>query len=78
MRTIEFGIEAADDRGDVTVTFAGVTVVGSSKAAWEQVDDDTFRVRAVKGAVYRFTWTATDAAGNTATDSAEVVVDKER
>jgi hypothetical protein len=74
MRTIEFTIDAADDSGDVTVELTGVTVTGSSRAAWEQVDDDTFRVKAVKGAVYVFTWTATDAAGNTATGSAEVAV----
>ena len=49
---------------------------GLVEGAWEQIDDDTFRVKAVKGAVYRFTWTATDAAGNTATDTAEVVVGK--
>lgn len=76
MRTVEFTIDAADDSGDVTVELTDVTATGSSKADWEQLDDDTFRVKAVKGAVYRFTWTATDAAGNTATDTVEVVVGK--
>jgi predicted extracellular nuclease len=76
MRTVEFTIDAADDSGDVTVEFTDVTATGSSKADWEQLDDDTFRVKAVKGAVYRFTWTATDAAGNTATDTVEVAVGK--
>ena len=76
LRTVEFTIDAADDRGDVTVEFDGVGVTGSSKARWVQIDDDTFQVVAAKGAVYRFTWTATDAAGNTATDTAEVVVGK--
>ncbi|MDQ7877008.1 ExeM/NucH family extracellular endonuclease [Microbacterium sp. QXD-8] len=77
MRTVDFTIDAADDSGDdVTVELTDVTATGSSKADWEQLDDDTFRVKAVKGAVYRFTWTATDAAGNTATDTVEVVVGK--
>jgi predicted extracellular nuclease len=76
MRTVEFTIDAADDSGDVTVEFTDATATGSSKADWVQIDDDTFRVKAVKGAVYRFTWTATDAAGNTATDTVEVVVGK--
>ena len=51
-----------------------MTVEGSSKAAWEQTGDRTFSVKAVKGAVYTFTWTATDASGNTLTDTVEVVV----
>ncbi|MFB7892020.1 ExeM/NucH family extracellular endonuclease [Microbacterium sp. NPDC056044] len=75
MRAIEFEIDAADDRGDVTVELTDVSVSGA-KAAWTQVDDDTFQVRASKGSVYRFTWTATDAAGNTATDTVEVTVGK--
>ncbi|MFK4836362.1 ExeM/NucH family extracellular endonuclease [Microbacterium sp. ZW T2_14] len=77
MRTVQFSIDAADDSGeDVTVELTDVTATGSSKATWEQIDDDTFEVKAVKGAVYRFTWTATDAAGNTASDTVEVVVGK--
>ncbi|HKP07577.1 MAG TPA: ExeM/NucH family extracellular endonuclease [Microbacterium sp.] len=73
MRTVEFTIDAADDRGDVTVELTHVSDTGA-RAAWTSVDDDTFEVQAAKGAVYRFTWTATDAAGNTATDTVEVVV----
>jgi hypothetical protein len=73
MRTIEFTIDAADDRGEVSVELTEVSDTGA-RASWTQVDDDTFEVKAVFGAVYRFTWTATDAAGNTATDTAEVVV----
>ncbi|KJL40224.1 ExeM/NucH family extracellular endonuclease [Microbacterium trichothecenolyticum] len=75
MRTVQFSIDAADDRGDVTVELTDVSVSGA-KASWTQVDDDTFTVKAVKGAVYRFTWTATDAAGNTGADTVEVVVGK--
>ena len=75
MRTVQFSIDAADDRGDVTVELTDVSVSGAN-ASWTQVDDDTFTVKAAKGAVYRFTWTATDAAGNTSTDTVEVVVGK--
>lgn len=75
MRTVQFSIDAADDRGDVTVELTDVSV-SRANASWTQVDDDTFTVKAAKGAVYRFTWTATDAAGNTSTDTVEVVVGK--
>ncbi|WP_019180486.1 ExeM/NucH family extracellular endonuclease [Microbacterium yannicii] len=74
MRTVRVFVEAEDDRGEVTVELTDVTVTGSTKAAWEQTGDRTFEVKAVNGAVYTFTWTATDAAGNTATDTATVVV----
>lgn len=74
MRTVKMFLEAEDDRGDVTVELTGVTVSGSKKAEWEQTGDRTFEVKAVNGAVYTFTWTATDAAGNTATDTAKVIV----
>lgn len=73
MRAIEFTIDAADDRGEVSVELTDVTSSGA-KASWTQVDDDTFEVKAVLGAVYRFTWTATDAAGNTAIETVEVAV----
>ncbi|KQP74177.1 hypothetical protein ASF40_02160 [Microbacterium sp. Leaf288] len=75
MRTVQFSIDAADDRGDVTVELTDVSVSGAN-ASWTQVDDDTFTVKAAKGAVYHFTWTATDAAGNASTDTVEVVVGK--
>lgn len=74
MRTIEVHVDATDDRGDVTVELTDVTVEGTSKGAWEQTGDRTFEVKAVNGAVYTFTWTATDAAGNTSTDTAVVRV----
>lgn len=73
MRTIGFTIDAADDRGEVSVELTDVSDTGA-KASWTQVDDDTFEVKAVLGAVYRFTWTATDAAGNTATETVAVAV----
>lgn len=76
MRTVEFAVDAADDRGDVTVELTDVEMDGPSRAAWERVDDDTVKVKAVYGTVYRFTWTATDAAGNATTETVEVVVGK--
>ena len=76
MRTVEFAVDAADDRGEVTVELTDVEVDGPSRAAWERVDDDTVKVKAVYGTVYRFTWTATDAAGNATTETVEVVVGK--
>ncbi|MDW4574203.1 ExeM/NucH family extracellular endonuclease [Microbacterium sp. M3] len=75
MRTIEFSIDAADDRGDVTVELTDIEA-STAKADWEQIDDDTVDVKAVKGAVYRLTWTATDAAGNTTIETVEVSVRK--
>lgn len=74
MRTIEMDVVAEDDRGEVTVELTDVSVKGTSKGAWEQTGDSTFEVKAVNGAVYTFTWTATDAAGNTSTDTAIVRV----
>lgn len=74
MRVIEFVIEAADDSGEVSVELTDVATSGSHKAEWEQTGDRTVEVRAANGARYTFTWTATDAAGNTATDTVTVVV----
>lgn len=74
MRTVYMYVDAADDSGEVSVELSGVTVDGRRGGEWEQTGDRTFRVKAVNGTVYTFTWTATDAAGNTATDTAKVVV----
>jgi predicted extracellular nuclease len=72
-RTVTVDVVASDDRGDVTVELTAVTADGK-KAAVEQVTDREFRVIAANGARYSFTYTATDAAGNTATATATVVV----
>ncbi|MBD3943767.1 ExeM/NucH family extracellular endonuclease [Microbacterium sp. NEAU-LLC] len=70
---VTFAVDAADESdGDVTVELTGVEVTGGG--SWTQTGDRTATVKAVNGAVYRFTWTATDAAGNTATDTVTVVV----
>lgn len=74
-RDVTVSIVADDDRdGDVTVELTDVTTNGEPRASWTRIDDTHFTVKAVNGAIYTFTYTATDAAGNTATDTAVVVV----
>lgn len=72
-RAVRMLVDAADDSGQVSVALSGVSV-NTPKGSWTQTGDRTFTVKAVKGAVYTFTWTATDAAGNTATDTAVVII----
>ncbi len=67
-------VDAADDRGDVTVELTGVTHNGKPRASVTGIDDVTFDVVAANGAIYTFEYTATDAAGNTATATATVIV----
>lgn len=74
MRRITVAVVAADDRGDVSWALTSVTATGAKKASVTQVSDTSFRVRAVNNAVYTFTYTATDGAGNTRTATAKVVV----
>lgn len=73
-RTITIEVDAADDFGDVTVELVSAEASGSKKAAVTTVDDTTFDVVAAKGAEYVFTYKATDAAGNSTTESITVVV----
>lgn len=73
-RTVWVYVDADDDRGEVTVELTSVTTNGKPRAKVTEVDDRTFKVTAVNGAIYTFTYTATDAAGNTATDKAYVIV----
>ncbi|MFD4957580.1 ExeM/NucH family extracellular endonuclease [Microbacterium sp. NPDC058389] len=73
--SVNFTVDAADESaGDVQVALTDVTVTGGG--SWTQTGDRSVDVKAVNGAVYRFTWTATDAAGNTATDTVAVAVGK--
>ncbi|WP_164743461.1 ExeM/NucH family extracellular endonuclease [Microbacterium sulfonylureivorans] len=73
-RSVWVHVDAEDESGDVTVELTDVTSNGKPKAAWTVVDDTHLKVKAVNGAIYTFTYTATDAAGNTATDTATVIV----
>jgi predicted extracellular nuclease len=73
-RRVTIDIDAADDSGEVTVALTDTSVSGSRKAAVEQIDDTTFEVVAANKAVYTFEYTATDAAGNTATATVTVQV----
>ena len=73
-RTVTVNVVAQDDSGEVTVTLVSAEASGSKKAAVTRVNDTTFRVVAASKAVYEFTYRATDAAGNSTTESVRVVV----
>lgn len=74
MRNVTTVALATDDSGEEpVVTLVGATTEGGEL---EVVDDHRFRVKAVLGATYTFTYEATDAAGNTTTSSVTVVVAK--
>ena len=75
-RTVTIDVDVADESGTVAVEFVGATALGSPKADVQQVSANEFRVVAVKGAVYTFTYEARDGAGNTTTKSTVVVVAK--
>ncbi|TDN91100.1 ExeM/NucH family extracellular endonuclease [Microbacterium sp. BK668] len=64
----------AEDESDVSVALVSAEASGSKKAHITRIDDTTFRVVAANKAVYTFTYRATDAAGNTTTESVKVVV----
>ncbi|WP_159603289.1 ExeM/NucH family extracellular endonuclease [Agromyces humi] len=73
-RTVTVDVEATDDRaGDVTVELVDTQAVGH-KADLRVVSDTEFQVLARNGAVYTFTYEATDASGNTTTESVTVRV----
>ncbi|MFB8386338.1 ExeM/NucH family extracellular endonuclease [Microbacterium sp. NPDC055910] len=73
-RRVDMTVRATDDSGDVTVTLTSATATGAKRAAITTLSDTSFRVRAVNDAVYTFTYTATDAAGNSSTATAKVYV----
>ncbi|WP_439591112.1 ExeM/NucH family extracellular endonuclease [Microbacterium sp.] len=74
MRSINIKVKAADDSGDVTVALTSAVASGAKRAAITTISDTSFKVRAVNNAVYTFTYTATDAAGNTTTAKTKVYV----
>jgi predicted extracellular nuclease len=73
-RTVTIEIEAVDDSGEVEVAFVSAEATGNKKAAVTKLTDTTFSVTAVVGAVYTFTYEATDAAGNATEAKTEVQV----
>lgn len=73
-RTVTVTVVAADDSGEVAVELVSAQASGSKKAAVTTVDDTTFRVVAASKSVYEFTYRATDAAGNSTTETVRVVV----
>lgn len=75
-RTVEITIDAADDSDAVDVEFVEATAAGSKKAAVTQLSETTFSVIAAVGAVYTFTYSATDAAGNTTPATTTVRVER--
>jgi predicted extracellular nuclease len=73
-RAVTITVDAADESGDVTVELIETTATGNKKARITEISDTSFTVIAAVGSVYTFTYEATDAAGNTATATAEVRV----
>ncbi|WP_345800938.1 ExeM/NucH family extracellular endonuclease [Microbacterium sp. AZCO] len=75
LRPLTIDVTATDDSGGpVTVELVEATASGAKKAEVVTVSDTSFQVRAVNKAVYTFTYRATDAAGNSTTATAKVVV----
>ncbi|MGO0575140.1 ExeM/NucH family extracellular endonuclease [Ornithinimicrobium panacihumi] len=73
--TVDTVVHATDDSGETpTVTVTSVETNGKGDIIQESAS--SFRVLAVKGAVYTITYEATDAAGNTTTESVTVTVGK--
>ncbi len=73
-RTVTIAVEAADESGDPTVELVSAVAAGNKKADVNRITDTRFSVTAAVGAVYTFTYRATDAAGNSATATTTVRV----
>ena len=73
-RTVTIDVAAADDSVEVTVELVSAVASGHKKARIEEISDTSFSVTAAAGAVYTFTYRATDAAGNTTTTTTVVRV----
>lgn len=73
-RTVTISVDAADESGPVTVELVSAVASGNKKARVDEITDTRFSVTAAIGAVYTFTYRATDAAGNSATTTTTVRV----
>ncbi|WP_114560422.1 ExeM/NucH family extracellular endonuclease [Desertihabitans aurantiacus] len=72
---VEVDARATDDSGeDVTVELVSAEAEGRRASVKTYDDGRSFRVIAAQGAVYTFTYEATDAAGNTTRESVSVEV----
>jgi hypothetical protein len=58
----------------VSVELVSAVAAGNKKARIDEITDTRFSVTAAVGAVYTFTYRATDAAGNSATTTTTVRV----
>jgi predicted extracellular nuclease len=73
-RTVTITVDAADESGEVSVELVSAVAAGNKKARIDEITDTRFSVTAAVGAVYTFTYRATDAAGNSATTTTTVRV----
>lgn len=73
-RAVTIDVDAEDDSGEVTVELVSAVATGNKKARVEEITDTTFSVTAAVGALYTFTYRATDAAGNSTTTTTDVRV----
>lgn len=71
-RTIAVDIDASDDSGEVDVELTDTTATGAK--AEVRVVDGVVQVKAIRGASYELTYTATDPSGNTTTASVTIRV----
>lgn len=80
MKTVNLTVEAEDAGGEVTTEIISVTSSDGGTADFVIVDEDTVQLRAKRAGntvrTYTITVEATDAAGNTSTDTVEVTVPK--
>jgi predicted extracellular nuclease len=71
-RTVTIDVDATDDSGEVQVELVAAEAHGSKKAEIQQLSETKFKVRAVARGYYTFEYRATDAAGNTTTETETV------
>lgn len=73
-RTVNLDVDATDDSGEVSVELVSAEAHGSKRAEIQQISEAKFKVRAVLRGYYTFEYRATDAAGNTTTETETVNV----